>query len=233
MTPRTLWRATGLALAAALVAATAGCGADDAGRAGENERPAAGRAQSPDGEGRGADKTDRADKGAEDGRGLGAPAHRRDQTSDRRSLVSPSPERPRGNALTVRSSGPDRHLVAADALGPRWRQRTTGDERGRVMSRCHAASFEDVGAVKVRLRDFEGPGEAVQASARFVDRRSALRVQRVVEAWAHDCSRRLERRDAALGVVRHGRWLAVVEVSDVARPTLRLRRALDAAAATF
>lgn len=162
---------------------------------------------------------------------LGAPASPR--PTDSRSEVADAPTRPRGNALTVRAAGADGHLVAASDLGRRWRERATGDEGDRVMSRCHAATFHDVGAVKVRLRDFDGPGTAVQAAARFVDHRSALRIERVVRAWERDCSAGLERRDAALGVVRHGRWLAVVEVAGVARPARQVQRALDAAATTF
>ncbi len=101
------------------------------------------------------------------------------------------------------------------------------------MSPCHRASMADIGAERTRVRDFRGPGTAVQAVSRFVDHRSAWRIHRVVEAWTEECARRLERRDAALGAVRHGRWLAVVEVADVRHPQRRLATALAAADATF
>jgi hypothetical protein len=231
MTPRTLRRAASLALTSALVLTVASCGNDDAGpdradRAGDVRRatdaPGANEAPEPS-----AAASERPGQ-----RGLlGAPATPR--PTDQRTKVARAPERPQGNALTVRTAGADGHLVAASALGRRWRERTTGDEGERVMSPCHAATFHDVGADRVRLRDFGGPGEAVQAAARFVDHRSALRIERVVRAWERDCTDDLIDRDAALGVVRHGRWLAVVEVAGVDRPTRQVRRALDAAVATF
>lgn len=226
MTPRPLLRAASLLLTSVLVASLTGCGAEDVRRAEErrasSERPAAEPSRSP-----GADASPDAD-----GRELGAPAQTR-RPSGQRTRVAPAPVRPRGNALSIDTGGPDRHLVAAADLGPRWRERATTHEDGRVMSACHAASLHDVGAVKVRLRDFDGPGRAVQASARFVDHRSSLRIERVVRAWERDCARSLARRGAALDVLRHGRWLAVVEVSGVARPARAVRRALAAAAATF
>jgi hypothetical protein len=113
----------------------------------------------------------------------------------------------------------------------------TEDEDGRVLSPCHRASLADVGATATRLRDFEArgdrPGTAVQAVSRFVDRKSAWRIERVVTSWATDCADALAERDAALGVVRHGTWLAVVEVAGVGHPRARLARALEAADATF
>lgn len=224
MTPRTLRRAASLALAGtlSLTVTACGAGADEAATAardrGGDVRRAPDPSPSPTGRPRERDV-------------LGAPAKPR--PSEERTKVAPAPERPRGNALTVRATGADGHLVAAADLGRRWRERSTGDEGSRVMSPCHAATFHDVGAVRVRLRDFGGPGEAVQAAARFVDHRSALRIERVVRAWERDCVADLDDRDAALGVVRHGRWLAVVEVADVSRPGRQVQRALDAAAATF
>jgi hypothetical protein len=228
MTPRTLRRAASLALTSVLVLTVVSCGTDDVGstradEAGDVRRATEGPAPS-------ATPSERPGRGL-----LGAPATPRstDRPTDRRTEVAPAPERPRGNALTVRAAGPDGHLVTATDLGRRWRERATGDEGDRVMSPCHAATFHDVGADRVRLRDFGGPGRAVQAAARFVDHRSALRIERVVHAWERDCTDDLADRDAALGVVRHGRWLAVVEVAGVERPSRQVRRALDAAVATF
>lgn len=158
--------------------------------------------------------------------------------SDRRTVAQQQPPpKPRGDALTVRKAGPDGHLVSADDLGRAWRVTGTGDEDGRLLSPCHRASLADVGATATRLRDFEArgdrPGTAVQAVSRFVDRKSAWRIERVVTSWATDCADGLARRDAALGVVRHGTWLAVVEVAGVGHPRARLTRALEAADATF
>lgn len=157
---------------------------------------------------------------------------------DRRTVARQQPPpKPRGDALTVRKAGPDGHLVSADDLGRAWRVTATADEDGRVLSPCHRASLADVGATATRLRDFEArgdrPGTAVQAVSRFVDRKSAWRIERVVTSWATDCADGLARRDAALGVVRHGTWLAVVEVAGVGQPRARLSRALEAADATF
>jgi hypothetical protein len=232
MTPRTLRRAASLALTSVLVLTLAACGSDDVGSTRADEAGDVGRAT--EGPEPSTTPSERPGPGV-----LGAPATPRpsdrpsDRPTDRRTKVAPSPERTRGNALTVRAAGPDGHLVVASDLGRRWRERATGDEGERVMSPCHAATFHDVGADRVRLRDFGGPGRAVQAAARFVDHRSALRIERVVRAWERDCTTDLTDRDAALGVVRHGRWLAVVEVAGVDRPSRQVRRALDAAAATF
>jgi hypothetical protein len=158
--------------------------------------------------------------------------------SDRRTVARQQPPpKPPGNALTVREAGPDGHLVSAADLGRAWRVTATEDEDGRVLSPCHRASLADVGATATRLRDFEArgdrPGTAVQAVSRFVDRKSAWRIERVVTSWATDCADALAERDAALGVVRHGTWLAVVEVAGVGHPRARLARALEAADATF
>jgi hypothetical protein len=158
--------------------------------------------------------------------------------TDRRTVARQQPPpKPPGNALTVREAGPDGHLVSAADLGRAWRVTATEDEDGRVLSPCHRASLADVGATATRLRDFEArgdrPGTAVQAVSRFVDRKSAWRIERVVTSWATDCADALAERDAALGVVRHGTWLAVVEVAGVGHPRVRLARALEAADATF
>lgn len=224
MTPRTLRRAASLVLAGTLALTVTACGA------GDDESPTSARERGGDVRRTPEPSASPTERPRERGV-LGAPAKPR--PSDERTKVAPAPERPRGNALTVRPGGADGHLVVAADLGRRWRERSTGDEGSRVMSPCHAATFVDVGADRVRLRDFGGPGEAVQAAARFVDHRSALRIERVVRAWERECTADLDDRDAALGVVRHGRWLAVVEVADVARPGRQVQRALDAAAATF
>ncbi len=101
------------------------------------------------------------------------------------------------------------------------------------MSDCHRATLRDVGAQQTRLRDFAGPGAAVQAVARFVDPKSAWRIEKVVVAWAEDCADELRGRDAALGAVRQGSWVSVVEISGVEAPRQRLRSALAAVEATF
>ncbi|GAA1478279.1 hypothetical protein GCM10009623_27250 [Nocardioides aestuarii] len=224
MTPRTLRRAVSLVLAGALALTVTACGSGDDGAPASARDRGGDVRRSPDAS---PSPTPRPEEPGE----LGAPAKQR--PSGDRTKVAQAPVRPRGNALTVRATGADAHLVTPSALGRRWRERSTADEGSRVMSPCHAATFHDVGADRVRLRDFGGPGEAVQAAARFVDHRSALRIERVVRAWERGCAADLDDRDAALGVVRHGRWLAVVEVADVARPDRQVRRALDAAAATF
>lgn len=223
--PRPLRRAATLVLTSVLVLAAASCGSDEPGQARDDRASDVRRA--PGEPAASATPSKRPEQ-----RGLGAPATT-PRPSGQRTKVAPAPERPRGNALTVRAAGADGHLVTASDLGQRWRERTTGDEGDRVMSPCHAATFHDVGADRVRLRDFGGPGRAVQAAARFVDHRSALRIERVVQAWERECTSDLADRDAALGVVRHGRWLAVVEVAGVDRPARQVQRALDAAVATF
>lgn len=224
--PRLLRCAATLVLTSVLVLTAASCGSDEPGPARDDRASDVRRA--PGEPAASATPSERPEQ-----RGLlGAPATT-PRPSGERTKVAPAPERPRGNALTVRAAGADGHLVAASDLGQRWRERTTGDEGDRVMSPCHAATFHDVGADRVRLRDFGGPGQAVQAAARFVDHRSALRIERVVRAWERGCTTDLADRDAALGVVRHGRWLAVVEVAGVDRPARQVQRALDAAVATF
>ncbi len=101
------------------------------------------------------------------------------------------------------------------------------------MSPCQRGTMADVGASRTRLRQFEGPGTAVQSVSRFVDRKSAWRIERVVASWAEDCAAELRRRDAALGAVRHGSWLSVVEVAGVSAPRQRLAQALAAVEQTF
>ena len=101
------------------------------------------------------------------------------------------------------------------------------------MSECHSVSMRDVGAKETQLRDFTGPGAAVQGVSRFVDPKSAWRVEQVVIAWAEDCADELRARDAALGAVRHGSWVSVVEIAGVAEPRQQLRSALAAVEATF
>jgi hypothetical protein len=155
------------------------------------------------------------------------PAERRTTTPD-----TPQPT-PQGNALTIRQTGPDGHLLRANDLGAGWSVSSTGSEHGRVMSDCHRATLRDVGAQQTRLRDFAGPGAAVQAVARFVDSKSAWRIEKVVGAWADDCADELRGRDAALGAVRQGSWVSVVEISGVDAPRQRLRSALAAVEATF
>lgn len=150
-----------------------------------------------------------------------------------RTIAEPRTPRPRPNALSVRTVGPDGHLIGPAALGPRWRGGATRDEGEESLSPCHRGTMADTGASRTRLREFDGPGRAVQAVSQFVDRKSAWRVERVVAAWAEDCAAELRRRDAALGAVRHGRWLSVVEVAGVAAPRQQLARALAAVERTF
>lgn len=142
---------------------------------------------------------------------------------------------PSGNALVIETTrGPDAHLIGAGALGSAWSVLTTGAEDGRTASRCQRATMSDIGAERTRIRAFAADdAEAAQAVSRFVDRTSAWRAERVLAAWREDCSRALRRRDAALGTVRHGVWLSVIEVAGVAAPRTRLRAALGAVEKTF
>ena len=103
-------------------------------------------------------------------------------------------EAPQGNALTIRQTGPDGHLLGADDLGARWSVSSTGSENGRVMSDCHRATLRDVGAQETRLRDFAGPGAAVQAVARFVDPKSAWRIETGRRGLGRGLCRRAARR---------------------------------------
>lgn len=153
---------------------------------------------------------------------------------DRRPLASPSsPAKPRGNALTIEQS-PDAHLIGADALGAGWSVARTGGESDRMASGCQRATLHDIGATETRMRDFAGDGRgAVQTISRFGDAKSAWRAERVFVAWREECADDLRRRDAALGTVRHGAWLSMVEVTGVLRPRRLLGTALDAVDATF
>jgi hypothetical protein len=128
----------------------------------------------------------------------------------------------------------DAHLLAASALGTRWSVSRTYDEKGRLASGCQRASLVDIGASLARLRDFQRPrGVAVQAVAEFADRASARRADAVLLAWRDRCADRLEKRDAALGTVRHGEWVSLVEVTGVRSPERRLAAALTEVRATF
>ena len=152
---------------------------------------------------------------------------------ERRSVAESAPPGPTGNALTIQQT-PDAHLIGAGALGAGWSVEATGAEAGRMTSDCQRSSLHDIGAMETRVRDFAADGSAAaQAVSRFGDAKSAWRAERVMVAWREDCADQLRRRDAALGTVRHGSWLSVVEVAGVAEPRKRLRRALAAVEATF
>ena len=128
----------------------------------------------------------------------------------------------------------DTHLLAASALGTRWSVSRTYDEKGRLASDCQRASLVDIGASLARLRDFERRrGVAVQAVAEFADRASARRADAVLLAWCDQCANRLRKRDAALGTVRHGEWVSLVEVTGVRSPERRLAAVLTEVRATF
>lgn len=161
-----------------------------------------------------------------------ATARPRDRRAPAPQTVAPDPG---PNALTIERADGSGHLLRPADLGQGWSVTATGPEDGRLLSRCQVASLYDIGAERARLRDFTtgGRAEAGQAVARFVDRRSAWRAERVVAAWRDDCARQLRRRDAALGTVRHGAWLSVVEISGVDAPERELRAALRRVEATF
>lgn len=213
----------GLAALGVLLLAS-GCGADE-----PTERAAERGSSSPQ---RPAERPDASPSGAPRSPSDAASEHQ----SGRRPLAQQNSPRSTGNALTFSEVGPDGHLIAASIFGRDWSVTATRGERGRRVSRCHPATMRDVGAQQTRVRDFAGSAgdvRAVQAVSRFVDPRSAWRVEQVVQAWAQECADELRSRDAALGVVRHRAWLSVVEVAGVERPGRQLRRALRAAAATF
>lgn len=158
----------------------------------------------------------------------------RPQLKERRSVAPRNrPQRPAGNALTIRTTA-DAHLIGAGAWGADWSIARTVDEAGRMASRCQRATLYDIGATETRLRDFTSDGPAaVQAVSRFGDPKSAWRAEQVLVAWREECADQLRRRDAALGMVRHGAWLSLVEVTDSGTPRQTLRTALDAVEATF
>ncbi|HET8971555.1 MAG TPA: hypothetical protein VFN19_10870, partial [Candidatus Nanopelagicales bacterium] len=140
---------------------------------------------------------------------------------------------PTGNALTITQT-PDAHLIGAGALGSGWSVAATGGEAGRLTSECQRATLHDIGAMETRIRDFAADGSAAaQAVSRFGDAKSAWRAEQVMVAWREDCADQLRKRDAALGTVRHGAWLSVVEVAGLTEPRKQLRTALDAVRATF
>ena len=157
-----------------------------------------------------------------------------DPARERRSVAADTaPPEPTGNALTIQQP-PDAHLIGAGAFGAAWSVERTGGEAGRMTSDCQRATLRDIGATETRVRDFAAGGSAAaQAVSRFGDARSAWRAQQVMVAWREDCGDDLRRRDAALGTVRHGAWLSVVEVAGLSRPNKRLRAALTAVDATF
>ena len=198
---------------------TTGCGATDpAGRA-DRERPRPGVEQSRDPEGT-------------------RPAQRQDggrPVRERRVVASrtASPTSPPADPFFGRAAA-DEHLIDAASLGTRWSVSATADEDGRIASRCQRASLHDIGAQVARVRDYAAPsGEAVQAVAEFADRASARRADAVLLAWQERCADRLRKRDAALGTVRHGPWVSLVEVAGVRAPGRRLAAALDDVRATF
>lgn len=155
------------------------------------------------------------------------------QARERRSVAADPAPAPSGNALTIQQT-PDAHLIGARALGAGWSVRATGGEAGRMTSDCQRATLHDIGAIETRVRDFAADGSAAaQAVSRFGDAKSAWRAEQVLVAWREDCADQLRRRDAALGTVRHGSWLSVVEVAGLAEPRKRLRTALTAVEATF
>jgi hypothetical protein len=168
----------------------------------------------------------------------GRPERQRDggqQAVERRIAASPSisPGSPPADPL-FGHAGADEHLIGADSLGTRWSVSSTADEDGRLASACQQASLHDIGAQLARLRDYAAPrGEAVQAVAEFADRASARRADAVLLAWRDRCADRLRKRDAALGTVRHGAWVSLVEVAGVRSPARRLAGALDDVRATF
>lgn len=215
-------------LAAALLAAvllTAGCGADGGSDdAPQRDRPRAATKLPPPEAPSASASPDDAPSAVPTGKG-----------EDRRIVARPTRPTKSHNALTFSSSGPDGHLLGAGDLGARWSVASTSSENGRVMSDCHRATLRDVGAQETRLRDFRGKGgsRAVQAVSRFVDGKSAWRIEQVVTSWAEDCQADLRDRDAALGAVRHGSWVSVVEVAGVDSPRQQLRSALAAVSATF
>ena len=155
-------------------------------------------------------------------------------TRERRSIAAETePPEPTGNALTIERA-PVSHLIGAGVFGAAWSVQGTGGEAGRMTSDCQRATLRDIGAMDTRVRDFSTEGSAaVQAVSRFGDAKSAWRAEQVVFAWREDCADELRGRGAALGTVRHGAWLSVVEVTGVSQPHRRLRAALAAVDATF
>lgn len=139
------------------------------------------------------------------------------------------PTRPPAAAPSVRMrplghDGP--WLVAAD-LGRGWSARRAAPEDGRLVSRCQRAPLVDIGATESRIRAFRhGAASARQGLAGFADRKSAWRAHRVLESWQADCAASLDRRDAALGAVRHGTRISVVELEGTPHAPRRLTRLL-------
>lgn len=155
------------------------------------------------------------------------------QGHERRAVAETARPEPTGNALTIQET-PDAHLIGAGALGAGWSVEATGAESGRMASDCQRATLHDIGAMETRIRDFAADDSAAaQAVSRFGDAKSAWRAEQVMIAWREDCADQLRKRDAALGTVRHGSWLSVVEVAGLAEPRKRLRTALAAVEATF
>ena len=160
---------------------------------------------------------------------------RKQQVRERRVVAqgATSPTTPPADPFFGRAEA-DGHLIGAASLGTRWTVSGTADEDGRLASDCQAASLHDIGAQVARVRDYTSSrGEAVQAVAEFADRASARRADAVLLAWQERCADRLRKRDAALGTVRHGAWVSLVEVGGVRSPARRLAAALDDVRATF
>ena len=152
---------------------------------------------------------------------------------ERRAVAKTASPKPSGNALTVQQT-PDAHLIGAKAWGARWSVEGTRAEGNKPASDCQRATLHDIGAMETRVRDFAADGPAAsQAVSRFGDGKSAWRAEQVMIAWRKDCADQLRGRDAALGTVRHGVWLSVVEVTGSDQPKTQLRKAVAAVEATF
>ncbi|WP_126688270.1 hypothetical protein [Nocardioides ferulae] len=126
------------------------------------------------------------------------------------------------------------------ALG--WTVTAEGAEGAAVAGGCHKTPLVTIGALRAARREHSSgrDARATQVVARFADRRSAWRAHRVLVAWHADCAERASRRVgpvreltvptgvaegyttaadrrggtvSALGILRTGRLLSVMEIS--------------------
>ena len=128
-----------------------------------------------------------------------------------------------------------------------WTLGATGPEDSVSVGACQKTSLETIGAVTAVRRTFtpagDARGTATQVVARFADRKSAWRAHEVLRSWHEDCEAEVgplrtvevgagtgenyrvryaatgpaRARLAAFGIVAHGAYLSVVEITAVRR----------------
>ena len=132
-------------------------------------------------------------------------------------------------------------MTPGDAGG--WTIGDTGPEDSTAVGACQKTSLQTIGAVSAVRRTYvdpqgEGGRAATQVVARFADRKSAWRAREVLRSWRDDCGAEVgpmrdvdvqsgsgehyratygpsqrKQRTADLGIVAHGAYLCLVEIT--------------------